>query len=71
VLNAVSTLVAARSNYATSRYNYINSLIALQYAAGTLTGAQVSTINAWLTRLTRLSPANMTPESMTPPAPKD
>jgi outer membrane protein len=68
VLNAVSTLVAARTNYATSRYNYINSLIALQYAAGTLTGAQVSTINAWLTRLTRLSPANMTPESMTPPA---
>ncbi len=67
VLNALSTLVAAQTNYATSRYNYINSLIQLRYAAGTLDPAQVATINSWLTTLIRVTPGQMTPESMTPP----
>ncbi len=67
VLNALSSLVAAQTNYATSRYNYINSIVQLKYAAGTLTPAEVLTINRWLTTTVRVSPeGEMTPESMTP-----
>ena len=72
VLNALSSLVAAQSNYATSRYSYINSIIQLQYAAGTLTPAQVQTINRWLTTTVSVAPeGEMTPAGMTPPPPKE
>ena len=72
VLNALSSLVSAQTNYATSRYSYINSILQLQYAAGTLTPAQVSIINGWLTTPVRVSAEGaLTPEGMTPPAPKD
>jgi outer membrane protein len=71
VLNALSTLVAAETNYAASRYNYIDSLIALQLAAGTLYPPEVSRINAWLTTPVRVAPGPITPAAMTPPpAPK-
>ena len=68
VLNALSTLVSAQTNYATSRYGYIDSLIQLQYAAGMLYPAEVSTINSWLTRVAPLAHGQPTPEGMTPPA---
>jgi outer membrane protein len=68
VLNALSSLVSAQTNYATSRYNYINSIIQLQYAAGTLTPSEVATINGWLTKTVSVGPSGaMTPEGMTPP----
>jgi len=68
VLNALSSLVAAQTNYATSRYSYINSIIQLQYAAGTLTPSEVATINGWLTKTVSVGPSGaMTPEGMTPP----
>ena len=67
VLNALSTLVAAETNYAASRYNYIDSLVALQLAAGTLYPAEVGRINAWLTKSVRVAPGPITPAAMTPP----
>ena len=69
VLNALSALVSAQTNYATSRYSYINSLIQLQYAAGTLSAPEVATINGWLTRAVRVAASGaLTPEGLTPPA---
>jgi outer membrane protein len=71
VLNASSTLVAALTNRAASRYNYIDSVVALQRATGTLYAAEVSRISAWLTKPVRIAPGQITPSSMTPPpAPK-
>lgn len=69
VLNALSTLVQAKTNYATSRYSYINSVVALRFAAGTLDPNEVQTINQWLTAPVSVSPGAITPEAMTPPAP--
>jgi outer membrane protein len=67
VLNALSTLVAAQTNYASSRYNYIDSIVALQYAAGTLHPQEVATIDSWLTKTVRVAPGRITPSGMTPP----
>jgi outer membrane protein len=69
VLNALSTLVQARTNYASSRYSYINSVVQLRYAAGTLDPNEVQAINHWLTAPVSVSPGEMTPQAMTPPAP--
>ena len=41
VLNALSTLVQAKTNYASSRYAYITSVVQLRFAAGTLDPNQV------------------------------
>jgi len=70
VLNALSTLVTARTNYASSRYAYINSIVQLRYAAGTLDPNEVQAINHWLTVPVSVSPGAITPEAMTPPAPE-
>ena len=67
VLNSLSALVLAKTNYATSRYSYVNSVIQLQYAAGTLDHAVVQTVNAWLTAQVPVSPGEITPAAMTPP----
>ncbi len=70
VLNALSALVLARTNYATSRYAYITNVVKLRYAAGTLDPAEVQAINHWLTVMASVSPGPITPEGMTPhPAP--
>ena len=69
VLNSLSTLVLARTNYASSRYTYINSVVQLRYAAGTLDPNEVQAINRWLTTPASVSPGPITPEAMTPPAP--
>ena len=71
VLNALSVLVQARTNYAASRYSYINSVIQLQYAAGILSPGEVQVIDRWLTKRVPVSPGEITPSAMTPPpAPK-
>ena len=67
VLNALSTLVSAQTNYATSRYGYIDSLVQLQFAAGMLHPAEVRTINSWLTRVVPVRHGAPTPQGMTPP----
>ena len=67
VLNALSTLVSAQTNYATSRYGYVDSLIQLQYAAGMLYPAEVRTINSWLTRVVPVAHGTPTPVGMTSP----
>ena len=69
VLNALSTLVQAKTNYAQSRYAYINSLVQLRYAAGTLDPKEVQAIDAWLTAPASVSLGPITPAAMTPPAP--
>lgn len=69
VLNALSTLVQAKTNYASSRYAYINSVVQLRFAAGTLDANEVKAINQWLTSSASVSPGAITPEAMTPPAP--
>ena len=72
VLNSLSALVLAKTNYATSRYSYVNSVIQLQYAAGTLDRNIVQTVNGWLTAEVPVSPGEITPGAMTPPpAPKN
>jgi outer membrane protein len=68
VLNALSTLVQAKTNYASSRYAYITSVVQLRYAAGTLDPNEVQAIDRWLTAPASVSPGAITPEAMTPPA---
>ena len=71
VLNALSVLVQARTNYAASRYSYINSVIQLQYAAGILAPGEVQVIDRWLTKRVPVFAGEITPSAMTPPpAPK-
>jgi outer membrane protein len=70
VLNSLSTLVQAKTNYASSRYTYINSIVQLRYAAGTLDPNEVQAINQWLTTSVSVSPGPITPEAMTPPSPE-
>jgi outer membrane protein len=69
VLNALSTLVQAKTNYASSRYAYVTSVVQLRYAAGTLDPNEVQAINRWLTAPASVSPGAITPEAMTPAAP--
>jgi outer membrane protein len=69
VLNALSTLVQAKTNFASSRYAYITSVVQLRFAAGTLDANEVQAINHWLGSSASVSLGAITPESMTPPAP--
>ena len=69
VLNSLSALVQARTNLATSRYSYINSVIQLRYAAGILSGGEVQAVDRWLTKQVAVSPGEITPAAMTPPPP--
>jgi outer membrane protein len=48
VLNAQKTLYNALKEYAAARYGYVNSIIALKQAAGTLNEKDISEINGWL-----------------------
>ena len=70
VLNALSTLVQAKTNYASSRYAYITSVVQLRYAAGTLDPNEVQAIDHWLSAPSSVSPGPITPEAMTPAAPE-
>ncbi|PIZ04701.1 MAG: channel protein TolC [Gammaproteobacteria bacterium CG_4_10_14_0_8_um_filter_38_16] len=48
VLNALSALYQAQQQHANDQYAYINNLIALKAAAGTLSVRDLQKINAWL-----------------------
>lgn len=48
VLASRNTLLVAEQSYAASRYNYIQSLIALKTATGSLTREDLQQINSWL-----------------------
>ncbi len=48
VLNSTRNLFEARRNLSTARYNYILAVLSLKQAAGTLTEADLSTVNAAL-----------------------
>ena len=50
VLTSRNTLLTADQSYAASRYNYIQSLIALKTATGSLTREDLQQINSWLTQ---------------------
>jgi outer membrane protein len=72
VLNARKNLVQAETDYSTSRYDYIVSVLQLRLAAGNLDRAQLTEINSWLSITVPTSPAMVTPESLAPtiPAPQ-
>lgn len=53
VLNALSTLYQAQQQYANDQYDYINNLIALKVAAGTLSVDDLTEINSWLGKAIR------------------
>jgi outer membrane protein len=69
VLNARRLLVQAETDYSTSRYDYIVSVLQLRLAAGNLDRAQLTEINNWLTVTVPTSPAMVTPESVAPTIP--
>jgi outer membrane protein len=69
VLNARRTLVQAQTDYATSRYDYMISIVQLRFAAGNLDRAQVQQINSWLTEPAPTSLPVETPENLTPKLP--
>lgn len=48
VLNSTSTLYSSKSELSTARYNYINSVLALKQAAGTLNEKDLASINRGL-----------------------
>ncbi|MBA3562814.1 MAG: TolC family outer membrane protein [Gammaproteobacteria bacterium] len=48
VLLARRNLLAAQTNYARSRYDYLLNLLQLKQAAGTLTADDISQVNSWL-----------------------
>lgn len=48
VLKAQSDLTQARFNYASARYGYVEDLLALKQAAGTLSEADLARVNSWL-----------------------
>ena len=69
VLNARRLLVQAQTDYATSRYDYIVSVLQLRLAAGNLDRTQLTELNNWLTVSAPTSPAVETPETLTPTVP--
>ncbi len=50
VLDTLSNLMLAESQYSESRYSYLESIFALKEATGTLTPRTVFEVNRWLTR---------------------
>ena len=49
VLNQQQNLYKAQTQYATDRYAFVNNILALKQAAGTLSFDDLCAINAWLT----------------------
>ena len=71
LLNARRNLVQAQTDYSGSRYDYIVSVFQLRLAAGNLDFAKLAEINRWLVAQARTSPANPTPENLSPMIPPD
>jgi outer membrane protein len=49
VLNQQQKVFQAQTQYATDRYAFVNNILALKQAAGTLSFDDLCAINAWLT----------------------
>lgn len=58
VLNQQQKLFLARTTYATDRYAFVNNILALKQAAGTLSFDDLRAINAWLTDAERTAVSN-------------
>jgi len=71
LLNSRRNLVQAQTDYSTSRYDYIVSVLQLYLAAGSLNFAKLAEINRWLVAQARTSPAVPTPENLAPTIPPD
>lgn len=78
VLTARQQYVSAQSNYADAKYGYLNNIVALRLAAGSLDEATVKLINGWLAEATSVpstaptptpAPNAVTPGSAPPTAP--
>jgi outer membrane protein len=50
VLNDTTQLYQSQQSYAIDQYAYINNYVALKEYAGILSGVDISTLNAWLTK---------------------
>jgi outer membrane protein len=48
VLTSRELLVQAQTNYAQAKYGYLDDILALRLAAGSLDGKTVEMINGWL-----------------------
>lgn len=55
VVNQQQKVVQAQKQYANDRYTYVNNLLALKNAAGTLSVTDLEAINAWLSECTASS----------------
>jgi outer membrane protein len=80
VLTARQQYVTAQSNYAVAKYGYLNNIVALRLAAGSLDEATINLINGWLKEPTPVpstaptaapapAPNTVTPGSAPPTAP--
>lgn len=54
VLEAISDLYSAKKAWAGARYDYLEALFQLKYAAGTLSPADLVVVNAWLKKGIRM-----------------
>lgn len=63
VLTARQQYVTAQSNYAVAKYGYLNNIVALRLAAGSLDEATINMINGWLAEP---APASATDSGATP-----
>jgi outer membrane protein len=67
VLVARQNLVQAQTNYAQAKYSYLDDIVALRYAAGTLDRRTIEQINGWLTATPPAAPAATAPAATPPP----
>jgi outer membrane protein len=68
VLVARQNLVQAQTNYAQAKYSYLDDIVALRYAAGTLDRRTIEQINGWLTATPPAAAAATPPAATTPGA---
>lgn len=64
VLNQQQKLLRAQTQYATDRYSFVNNILALKQAAGTLSFDDLRLINAWLVEKERTSLSKQSIRSM-------
>ncbi len=68
VLNQQQKVYLAQKQYASDRYNYVNSLLALKAAAGTLSVCDLQAINRWLINANEIEDDGARLRSNTPAA---
>ena len=57
VLTARQQLIQAQTQFAQAKYGYLNNIVSLRSAAGTLDRATITMINDWLTEVPPAAPA--------------